>query len=131
MKSIKPGRGPSAMGAVGSVAVALFGVCWTVGAISMGAPVFFPLFGVVFIIAAIVQAVYHSRNAVGEQRYSAFDIVESSQEPDPLSQRFGAVEAPEAPATDGPLHFCPYCGARLGDSFAFCAACGKKLPERS
>lgn len=31
MKSVKPGRGPSAMNAVGSIAVGIFGVFWTIG----------------------------------------------------------------------------------------------------
>ena len=57
MKSIKPGRGPSAMGAFGSVIVGIFGVIWTIGAANMGAPPFFVLFGVVFILMAIVQAI--------------------------------------------------------------------------
>ena len=39
------------------VAVALFGVIWTVMALSMGGGAF-ALFGVIFIVIAIVQAVY-------------------------------------------------------------------------
>ena len=44
MKSVKPGRGPSAMGAFGSLAAVLFGIVWTAVAASSGAPGFFPLF---------------------------------------------------------------------------------------
>ena len=55
MKSMKPGRGPSMMGGVGSVVAIVFGVFWTIlaagitsGASEMGAPgiisVVFPLF---------------------------------------------------------------------------------------
>lgn len=55
---------PSAgVGVVASIGAAIFGVIWTVMAASMGAPVFFPLFGVVFIGAAIfggVRAVTHA-----------------------------------------------------------------------
>ena len=50
MKSIKPGRGPSAMGAMGSVVAIIFGIFWTIMAASMGAPLFFPIFGVIFIL---------------------------------------------------------------------------------
>ena len=46
MKSVKPGRGPSAMGAMGSVIAVIFGIFWTIAAASMGAPGIFPLFGV-------------------------------------------------------------------------------------
>ena len=131
MKSVKPGRGPSAMGAVGAVLGVVFGIIWTVAAVSMGAPIFFPLFGLVFITIGIVQAIYNFKNATGENRYSAFDIVDENEEPDPLNQRFSAVSAPQEPSQEahgGPLHYCPYCGAEVGDGFAFCGKCGKKLP---
>ncbi len=136
MKHIKPGRGPSAMGAMGAVFTALFGVIWTVAAASMGAPWFFPLFGVVFIIMAVVQGIYNFKNATGRNRYSDFDIVDSAEEPDPWNQRFGGegaepwetADAPEPPE-DGAFRYCPYCGAKLGDGFTFCSQCGKKLPD--
>ena len=89
MKSIKPGRGPSAMGAVGSIFSAIFGIIWTIAAASMGAPVFFWLFGVVFVILGIVQAIYNFKNATGENRYSKFDIVDSAEEPDPWPRSWG------------------------------------------
>lgn len=130
MKSIKPGRGPSAMGAFGSVIAVVFGIFWTITAASMGAPGFFPLFGVLFIIMGIAQAVYNFKNATGKKRYSSFDIVEDGEEPDPLNQRFGAAADPaSAGAGSGGFRFCPYCGAKLGDEFTFCGKCGKKLPD--
>ncbi|WP_308857383.1 zinc ribbon domain-containing protein [uncultured Oscillibacter sp.] len=132
MKSVKPGRGPSAMGAVGAVLGVVFGIIWTVAAVSMGAPIFFPLFGLVFITIGIVQAIYNFINATGENRYSEYDIVDESEEPDPLNRRFSAASAPQEPAQEahaGPLRYCPYCGAEVGDGFAFCGKCGKKLPD--
>lgn len=130
MKSIKPGRGPSAMGALASVIAVIFGIFWTITAASMGAPGFFPLFGVLFIILGIVQVVYNLKNATGENRYSTFDIVEDGEEPDPLDRRFGAAaDGPSADMNDGTFRFCPYCGAKLGDEFTFCGKCGKKLPD--
>jgi len=36
MKSIKPGRGPSMMGGIAGVFVAVFGVFWTIMATAMG-----------------------------------------------------------------------------------------------
>lgn len=133
MKSVKPGRGPSAMGAVGSVIAVIFGIFWTIMAASLGAPIFFPLFGILFIIVGIVQAIYNFKNATGENRYSAFDIVDSSEEPDPLDRHFrpesGAEAAPAEDGESGDFRFCPYCGARLGSGFTFCGKCGKRLPE--
>lgn len=134
MKSVKPGRGPSAMGAMGSIIAVVFGIFWTIMAASMGAPIFFPIFGVLFIIVGVVQAIYHFKNATGENRYSEFDIVDSTEEPDPWDQRFGPERnsaAPDAPHTEesGDFRYCPYCGARLGSGFTFCGKCGKRLPD--
>ena len=129
MKSVKPGRGPSAMGAVGSVIAVIFGIFWTITAVSMGAPFFFPLFGVLFIILGVVQAVYHFKNATGENRYSSFDIVEDDEEPDPLNIRFGDTPQGDSGPDSGDFRFCPYCGAKLGADFTYCGKCGRKLPD--
>lgn len=128
MKSIKPGRGPSAMGAFGSAIAVIFGIFWTIAAVSMGAPGFFPLFGVLFIIVGVVQVLYNLKNATGKNRYSAFDITDDQEEPDPLNLRFG-TEAGDGAGSAGGLSFCPYCGARLGDGFTFCGKCGRQLPD--
>lgn len=132
MKSVKPGRGPSAMSAVGSVIAIIFGIIWTVMASQMGAPIFFPLFGVLFIIMGIAQAVYNIKNAVGKNRFSSFDITDSNEEPDPLNQRFYGVSEQEAPSqmmTADDVKFCPYCGTKVDEDFKFCKKCGKKLPD--
>lgn len=127
MKSVKPGRGPSAMGAMGSVVGVIFGVIWTGAAASTGAPPFFLAFGVLFIIVGIVQALYHYKNATGENRFSEFDITEDGEEPDPLDRRGREAAGQEEP--DGAYRFCPYCGARIGEGFSYCAKCGRELPE--
>ena len=113
------------MGAFGSVIGVLFGVIWTGAAASMGAPPFFLLFGVLFIIVGIVQAVYNYKNATGENRFSAFDITEDGEEPDPLDRR---VPAEPGKPEEG-CRYCPYCGAKLGEGFAYCGKCGRELPD--
>ena len=133
MKSVKPGRGPSMMGGVASVFAVVFGIIWMGGAASMGAPGFFLLFGVAFIGIGVVNAVYSFKNAAGENRYSAYDIVDSDEEPDPLDERFGRqpdnAVPPQAGET-GKLAYCPYCGAKLGARYGFhheyadCENCG-------
>ena len=129
MKSVKPGRGPSAMGAIGALFAAIFGIIWTAVAASMGAPPLFCLFGVVFVIFGIIQAIYNFKNATGQNRYSEFDIVDSREEPDPLAQHLGLEREDTAPEDSGDFRYCPYCGARLGANFTFCGKCGKRLPE--
>ena len=91
MKSIKPGRGPSFMGGISSILVALFGVVWTIIAASMGGGLF-ALFGLIFIAYAVVQAVYNFKNATGKNRYSEFDITDVNEETDPFNERFGSSD---------------------------------------
>ena len=117
MKSVKPGRGPSLMGGIGAVAVGLVGIIWTFSALSMGAPTPFALFGVVFVGLAIAMAIYHFRNATGENRHSIVDITEDGEEPDPLDRRFGEKR------------YCPFCGEALPENARFCPACGQKTPQ--
>ena len=123
MRSIKPGRGPSMMGGVGSVIAAIFGVFWTIGAVQMGAPLFFALFGVLFVVLAAVQAWYNFHNASSSNRFSTFDIVDSHEESDPLDPR--RTSSNEA-SGDSP-RYCPYCGTPLAADYQFCPECGKKL----
>lgn len=126
MKSIKPGRGPSGMSAIGAVISVVFGIFWTITAASMGAPFMFPLFGILFIIIGIVNAVYHYKNATGENRYSVYDITEEGEEPDPLNARFGQQQSYQRGTT---ARFCPYCGRNADSDYEFCPGCGKRLPD--
>ena len=96
MRSIKPGRGPSAMGVVGSAVAVIFGIGWTAMAfaITRGSPfpvvgVVFPLFGFLFVGVGIASLIYNLRNTVSENRMSVLDITEDGEEPDPLNECFG------------------------------------------
>lgn len=132
MKSIKPGRGPSMMGGIAGIAVAIFGVIWTITAASSGAPPFFAIFGIFFVIFALIGAVYNLRNATGKNRHSTFDIVDAKEEPDPWNVRASGgyqSDAANTEANSDAFSFCPYCGEKLLDAeFEFCPKCGKKLP---
>ncbi len=128
MKSIKPGRAPSAMGVWGAIVAAIFGVFWIFTAVSMGAPMMFPVFGILFVITAVITGIYHYRNATGKKRYSAFDITEDGEEPDPFNERFGE-QAPYDNAQPDFVAFCPYCGTAAAANYVFCRKCGKKLNQ--
>ncbi|MCI1774166.1 MAG: zinc ribbon domain-containing protein [Paenibacillus lautus] len=133
MRSIKPGRGPSAMGAVGSVAVGIFGIFWTISAANMGAPVFFVLFGVVFVGVAVVQVVFHLKNATGTNRMSIYDITDD--EPDPLDPFMKAdarqIVNNEEFRQEGEFNFCPYCGRAIKhETYQYCPKCGNDIGER-
>ena len=128
MKSIKPGRGPSLIGGIMSILIGVFGLLWTI-VVAYGGGGFFALFGLVFVAIAVVQAIYNFKNATGENRYSSFDITDDWEEPDPLNQRFGQQSANKNPESGtGGSAFCPYCGAKVEGSFAYCNKCGRKLP---
>ncbi len=124
MKSIKPGRGPSFFSGFVSVLVALFGVLWIVITASMGAGLF-SLFGLIFVAVAAGQAYMHFKNATSENCYSAFDIVDGTEEPDPLNERFG--KADQTKTQGAGKAFCPWCGAEVEKEHKFCAACGREL----
>lgn len=59
---------PSQAGSiVGVIVVAGFGLFWTVTAVSMAAPIFFPLFGIVFVILAIIGGISSLNKAAAYQ----------------------------------------------------------------
>jgi hypothetical protein len=60
---------PSATGSIfGGVIVIAFGIFWMIGASSMGAPGFFPLFGLIFIGVAVASMVSGSSKAVAYEQ---------------------------------------------------------------
>lgn len=129
MKSVKPGRGPSFMSAVVGIFVAVFGVAWTIMAVSAGAG-FMGIFGLIFVAIAIIQVIYNFKNATGKNRYSEFDITEDDEEVDPWNQRFGErKDEREEFDNRNRGNFCPYCGVKIESDFSFCQKCGKKLPK--
>lgn len=129
MKQIKRGRAPSFMGGIIGVAVVLFGIIWTVLAGRM-----FPLmalFGIIFVLIGISNTIYNFKNATGKNRYSEFDIVDDTEEPDPLNTRFGkeSQNAVEVDYTDVKKSlYCPYCGTTVSGDYKYCTNCGKQLP---
>ncbi|MFW6029281.1 MAG: zinc ribbon domain-containing protein [Halanaerobiales bacterium] len=128
MKSIKPGRGPSMMGAVGSVIAVIFGIAWIGVVDSMNAPSFFILFGVLFVIMGIVNVVYNLTNATNKNRFSIYDFVDSKEERDPLD-KYSKKESNIKHNNSQQGLFCPYCGNRNEEDFDYCVKCGRELPE--
>lgn len=126
MKQIRRGKGPSAMGGAMSVLVALFGVVWTILTLRMGAG-FMALFGVFFVVFAVMQAVYQFANASGKRRDSLYEIVDEEEEKKPPAEAPKVL--PPSPAKAGVGRYCPYCGEAVQADFAFCSGCGRKLPE--
>ena len=126
MKSIKPGRGPSMMSGIVGLFVAGVGVLWTFLAVSLGGG-FMAIFGIIFILIALVSSAGGFYNATAENRTSIVDIVDGTEEPDPLEPTSQADRHDEPDANGDVVRFCPYCGRRAQDDHRFCAGCGKPL----
>ena len=116
------------MGGIVGIFMIGCGIIWTV--LAAQASPFFALFGVFWTGIAVVMTVYHFKNATKKNRYSAFDITDSQEEPDPLNERFGNLPTEEKTeeGAKGENRFCPYCGTSVGETFTYCNHCGKKLP---
>ena len=131
MRSVKPGRGPSLQGAIGSIFAVVFGIFWMVSAAKMGAPTPFVLMGLVFVVIAGSNVIVSLMNATGENRFSLYDITEEGEEPDPLEEVLNKKEKTTEPKEEEKrpteTAFSPYCGAKAEKDSAFCRSCGKKL----
>ena len=131
MFSVKPGRGPSLIGAIfGLVLGVPFAIFWIVTAAKMGAPGFMVFFGVIFLLAIIVQIAVGFYNSSAKNRISALDITTNQEESDPfnsLVQGDGTNEVKHSGLEETIFEktFCPFCGAKLDQAFKFCPKCGK------
>lgn len=114
------------MGGIVGIAVALFGVFWTVMAIAGGAWFMAP-FGIIFVVISVIRTVYNFRNATGKNRYSEYDITDENEEIDPWDERFGEKRGETVqPRAKG--RYCPYCGTKNENEYKFCTDCGRELP---
>ena len=81
MKSIKPERGPSLIGVIGSILGIIFGIFWITvvfrlsGGMSGLMGLILSLISTIFIVVGITQAVYNFKNAARKNRFSEYDIV--------------------------------------------------------
>ena len=82
----------------------------------------------------VLELVKSIHNFTNKNRYSEFDIVDSTEEPDPWNQRYSQAYDYTEPeynydVQDGESTiYCPYCGVKLAPDFEYCPKCGKKLP---
>ena len=123
MKSVKPGRGPSFMGGMASVAAGVFGIFWMIFAVSMDAPGPFVWFGVLFVVLAMAQGIYHFVNAFKGNRFSHFDITSGDDEPDPFNSYVNNRDDRNVSNRSNisePGNFCPYCGSKADTDHLFC-----------
>ena len=114
------------MGGIIGIAVALFGVFWTVMTIVVEAWFMTP-FGLIFIVIAIINTVYNFKNATGKNRYSQYDITDEGEESDPWDEKFG-TDRDDRPQSVAAAKYCPYYGEKAEKDYKFCSSCGRELP---
>lgn len=135
MRSIKPGRGSSLQGAIGSLFAVVFGIVWMVSAAKSGAPTPFVLMGLVFVVIAGSNVIISLMNATGENRFSLYDITEEGEEPDPLEEMLNKNEktAAQKEEEERPTEtaFCPYCGAKSGERLRFLPFLREKVMRKN
>ena len=128
MYSIKPGRGPSLLGAIMALVIGVpFALFWIAGTAKAGAPGFFVFFGVIFLIVTLVSVAVNFYNAASRNRISQFDVTTRQEESDPI-ERLISTDKPPIKTPPGAARFCPACGAGVEQSFQFCPQCGSKQP---
>lgn len=120
MKSVKPGRAPSLMAGIVSVLLMIFGIFFTGVLYLISAQTNFPiwLFGAAWTTCALLSAIYNFYNTFAKKRFSSVDIVDHSEEPDPLNELFSDDK-----------RYCPHCGEELAEDYVYCPNCGQKLKE--
>ncbi|MHB8061465.1 MAG: hypothetical protein ACYDG2_02345 [Ruminiclostridium sp.] len=89
------------------------------------------MFGVLFIILGVLQAIYNYKNATGKDRYSFVDITDSKEESDPSDEwiKNKVKEEVQEDKHNDIVRFCPYCGIQLESDYISCAKCGKTAKE--
>ncbi len=94
-------------------------------------PLFFTLFGIIFVLIAAVQQFYNYNNAPNKNRMSEYDITDEYEEPDPLQARFNRNDSSDSidEIVVDDANFCPYCGAELNEAYRYCPKCGKKIRD--
>jgi hypothetical protein len=92
MYELKQGRASSFMGGVGGLVMVGFALLWTGFCMSMGAPSWFCLFGVLLGVLGLVVAVFSFWAATTKDRPDLFDVTTDKEEPDPFNRRYGAKQ---------------------------------------
>jgi len=121
MRNNRPDKGPLLVQMLLSIFVLVFAVFWTILAAS-GAG-FMAIFGVFFIVIAIVRMVMLWRHATGRDRKD-FSVSGNEEEFDRFDR---GTETPKGTRSNSDSAYCPYCGAKVGADFTFCGGCGRKL----
>jgi hypothetical protein len=130
MYSVKPGRGPSLMGAIIAVVVGLpcifFFLSTAIREKAPGIIIFFCFAFLVMLLTGIFASLY---NATAKNRVSAYDITTSAEESDPFACLAPSPNSSPATRQAVASPFCPFCGAAVQSEFKFCPQCGKPQPE--
>lgn len=116
------------MGGIAGIFMIGVGVVWTMSDLQTGSV--FALFGVIWTGIAVIQTVYNFKNAIGKNRYSAYDITDSGEETDSRKERVGGQVDQHQDVEETESEFCPYCGTKIEANYRFCKKCGRELGNK-
>jgi hypothetical protein len=112
------------MGAIGSLVAVIFGIGWTlnVAATPFGVRNPMVIFGVAFVVMAVIQFFYHFKNTAGKNRMSLYDITDDNE-----TAVKKTVNRERQASGSGTRGYCPHCGHKLNRGDAFCSTCGQSV----
>lgn len=96
---------------------------WIESSLAMGAPLFFPIFGIGVLVLVVLQflAGIKSHQNMEERRR------EQSKHVDQPMMNDYANTYDESPKQSSRNDFCPFCGAKIQKTFEYCPKCGNHL----
>jgi hypothetical protein len=89
MYEFKEGRGTAFASVLGGFMAVGFAAIWIGLCVSMGAPIWFVLFGVLFGVVGLASAGYQLWVATTKNRPDLYDVTTDREEPDPFNRRYG------------------------------------------
>ena len=87
MYELKEGRSQYFMSGLGSLFAVGFGIIWVGLCVSIGAPIWFTLFGAMFGVLGLAAAIYNFWAASTKNRPDLYDVTTDKEEPDPFNRR--------------------------------------------
>ena len=121
-------------GVIVSIAVAIFGIIFTVGAVSaisrspfnngFGPKQIFIAFGVLFVLVAVINAVKFYKGEINEDGTPRSSAADRSDKEELVDRIVSEVRKTQQPQRRTEKWTCAYCGTMVDENASICPACG-------